>query len=65
VSGVNPSYQSNGVAWLSEGWYGLDQGLLVMMIENYRSDLVWNLTRDSALFQTGLRRAGFAGGWLG
>lgn len=65
VSGVNPSYRSNGDIWLSEGWYGLDQGLLVMMIENYRSGLVWDLMRESALFQTGLRRAGFAGGWLG
>ena len=24
--------------WLSEGWYGLDQGLLVLMIENHAPD---------------------------
>ena len=50
--------------WVSEGQYGLDQGLVVMMIENHRSRLIWNLTRASPHIRAGLHRAGFTGGWL-
>jgi hypothetical protein len=63
-SGFNPTLDVNGTGWLSEGWFGLDQGLLVLMIENYRSGLVWNITRRSQIFKDGLTLAGFEGGWL-
>jgi hypothetical protein len=49
---------------LSEGWYGLDQGLLTMMIENHRTNLIWDITRRSAPLRAGLQRAGFDGAWL-
>jgi hypothetical protein len=63
-SGFNPTLPMDGKGWLSEGWYGLDQGLLVIMIENYRSGLIWEVFRKSPYVQAGLRRAGFDGGWL-
>jgi hypothetical protein len=63
-SGFNAGTLDGDDVWLSAGWYGLDQGLLVMMIENYRSGLVWNLTRRSSLLRQGLKGAGFNGGWL-
>ena len=63
-SEFNPTLPLEGEGWLSEGWYGLDQGLLVMMIENYRSGLIWQIFRTSPYVQAGLRRAGFDGGWL-
>ena len=63
-SGFNPGRLENCRLWLSEGWYGLDQGVLVMMIENYRTGLIWDLTRRSAVLRSGLARAGFQGGWL-
>jgi hypothetical protein len=63
-SGFNPTLPIDGKGWLSEGWYGLDQGLLVMMLENHRSGLIWNLFRKSPYVQAGLKRAGFEGGWL-
>ncbi|HXE64624.1 MAG TPA: glucoamylase family protein [Bryobacteraceae bacterium] len=50
--------------WISEGMFGLDQGLAVLMIENYRTGFPWNLTRECRYFRNGLRRAGFSGGWL-
>jgi hypothetical protein len=50
--------------WMSEGQFGLDQGLAVLMIENYRTGFVWNLTRQCRYFREGLQRAGFSGGWL-
>jgi hypothetical protein len=64
VSGCNASHPVQGRPWLSQGWYGLDQGLLVMMIENARSGLPWRLMRESSYLRTGLGRAGFTGGWL-
>lgn len=63
-SGYNPTLAASSGGWLSEGWYGLDQGLLVLSIENARSGLVWKLLRDSADVRRGLTRAGFDGGWL-
>ena len=63
-SGFNPSRIEDGDAWLSSGWYGLDQGVLVLLIENYRSGLIWELTRRSPVLRRGLERAGFEGGWL-
>jgi hypothetical protein len=62
--GFNPTLVANGQGWLSDGWYGLDQGLLVMMIENHRSGMIWDMFRKSTYVQAGLKRAGFAGGWL-
>ncbi len=50
--------------WISQGYYGLDQGPIVMMIDNYRSGFLWRLMRGCPVFELGLRRAGFVGGWL-
>jgi len=45
-------------------FFGFDQGMIVLMIENYRSGLLWRLSRSSSYIQAGLRQAGFRGGWL-
>jgi hypothetical protein len=50
--------------WISEGFFGLDQGVAVLMIENHRTGLIWKLMRASAPIRNGLKRAGFEGGWL-
>ncbi len=61
----NPSLPGKGPeGWVSPGCYGLDQGLVVMMIENFRSGMIWKLTRGSPIFRRGLTGAGFSGGWL-
>jgi hypothetical protein len=65
VSGFNPTHSGpDGRAWVSRGHFGLDQGIVVTMIENYRSELVWRLMRACPYVASGLRRAGFRGGWL-
>ena len=51
--------------WISQGYYAIDQGPVVLMIENYRSELIWKLMRSCPYIVNGLRAAGFAGGWLG
>ncbi len=61
----NPSISGKGPeGWVSGRCVGLDQGLLVMMIENHRSGLIWDLLRDSSVIRRGLKRAGFSGDWL-
>jgi hypothetical protein len=61
----NPTFSGDsGGGWISKGYYGLDQGPIVLMIENYRSELIWRLMQGCSYFVEGLRRAGFSGGWL-
>ena len=50
--------------WVSPWHYGLNQGPIVLMIENYRSELIWRLMRSCPHIIRGLRRADFKGGWL-
>jgi len=50
--------------WVSPWPYGLKQGPIVLMIENFRSGLLWRLMRQCPYLIRGLRRAGFTGGWL-
>jgi hypothetical protein len=59
-----PDSKAKGKGWISVGHYGLDQGPVVLMIENYRSELLWRLMRSCPYVVRGLRRAGFRGGWL-
>lgn len=62
----NPTFTSGKKkGWVSNGYYGLDQGPIVMMIENYRTGLIWRLMRRCPFIIDGLRRAGFRNGWLG
>jgi len=50
--------------WVTPYHFGIDQGPVVLMIENYRTGLLWNLMCRCPPIVTGLRRAGFSGGWL-
>ena len=59
-----PEKSGNPHAWVSPWHFGLNQGPIVLMMENYRTDFLWRLTRDCEYVVSGLRRAGFAGGWL-
>lgn len=65
ASGFNATVAEAGPnGWISQGAFGLDQGMIVLMIENYRSGMLWRLGRDNPYIRAGLRRAGFRGGWL-
>lgn len=50
--------------WYSNNYYGLNEGPVVLMIENYLTGFVWDLMKQSPYLSTGLKRAGFTGGWL-
>jgi hypothetical protein len=63
----NPTYphkRSNPYGWVSPWHFGINLGPINPMIENYRTGLLWRLMRDCPYVVTGLRRAGFTGGWL-
>ncbi|HXG56791.1 MAG TPA: glucoamylase family protein, partial [Vicinamibacterales bacterium] len=63
----NPTYpvtSENEFGWVSPWNFGLNQGPIVLMIENQRTGLVWRLMRRCPYIVEGLRRAGFRGGWL-
>jgi hypothetical protein len=64
---INPTFRlgSHRAGWISRGHFALDQGAVIVMIENYRSGLIWRLMRQCPFVVEGLRRAGFQGGWLG
>lgn len=64
-SSFNPSLaDTDGRAWISPGHYGLDQGIVLMMIENHRTGWLWQLMRSCPYIRSGLQHAGFRGGWL-
>ena len=65
ASGFNATVDEPGQQrWISPHELGLDQGMIVLMIENFRSGLLWQLSRSCPTIRDGLRRAGFRGGWL-
>ncbi|HEY1448654.1 MAG TPA: glucoamylase family protein, partial [Caulobacteraceae bacterium] len=53
-----------GVGWIGPDYLGIDQGPILAMMENWRSGLIWKVMRRNPHIVRGLRRAGFAGGWL-
>lgn len=43
---------------------GIDQSAMLAMLENHRSELVWEHMKRSPYIVFGLCRVGFTGGWL-
>ena len=74
LDALNPTFRldvpvQHGWVDPEHGWYdtdylGIDQGPILAMIENLRSDLVWRVMRGNPHVQRGLRAAGVSGGWL-
>jgi len=75
VDAFNPSFDYDvplkhgrrvrGVGWVGDEYLGIDQGPIISMIENHRSELIWSVMKRNQYIQRGLRRASFEGGWLG
>ena len=45
--------------WFPQRYLAIDQGPIVVMIENYRSRLLWKLFMRAPEIQHGLKRLGF------
>ncbi len=52
------------LGWFDTDYLGIDQGPILVMLENRRSGLVWRVMRQNRHLVRGLRAAGFTGGWL-
>ena len=50
--------------WYPKRYLAIDQGPIVVMIENYRSALLWNLFMSCPEVQNGLKKLGFTSPWL-
>ena len=46
-------------AWYSNSWLAIDQGPQIIMIENFRTGLLWNLFMSSPEIKNGLKKLGF------
>lgn len=58
-------YVVPGRGWVDDEFIGIDQGPILAMIENQRTDLIWRIMRRNTYVRAGLRRARFTGGWFG
>lgn len=59
-----PTASGDPNGWTSPWKFGLNEGPMILMIENHLSERIWELFRRCPFIVTGLRRAGFKGGWL-
>jgi hypothetical protein len=50
--------------WYPTRYLAIDQGPAVVMIENYRSGLLWKLFMHCSEIQNGLKKLGFESPWL-
>jgi hypothetical protein len=74
IDAFNPTFATTGLkpatgtvhpdGWFTDNYLGIDQGPIVLMAENHRSGLVWEVMKKNPHIVRGLCRAGFAGGWM-
>jgi hypothetical protein len=51
---IHPATWLEGAPWLNHMMMGIDQGPMLLTIENYRSGLIWDLARQNVNIQAGL-----------
>jgi hypothetical protein len=54
VDSFNPTLN-----WYNKEYIGIDQGPMLLMIENFRTGLVWNYVMKDSIIQKGLTKLGF------
>jgi len=74
LDAFNPTFTAQGqqetgsvdptLGWFDVDYLGIDQGPILAMIDNHRTELVWRVMRTNPHIIRGLQRAGFTGGWL-
>lgn len=63
VDAFNLTFQEGG--WFNPDYIGIDQGPILIQLENLQTGLIWNTLKKNKYIQSGLKKAGFTGGWLG
>ena len=46
--------------WVASSWLAIDQGPIIVMIENHRTGLLWDLFMSCPEVQDGLTKLGFS-----
>ena len=46
--------------WVNDDYIGIDQGPMLIMIENFRTGLVWNYVMKDPVIREGLEKLGFS-----
>lgn len=59
---VDEKNEKNG--WFDNDYLGIDQGPILIQIENYKTGLIWDIMKKNPYIIKGLQKAGFEGGWL-
>ncbi len=62
----NITYQDEScpTGWFDIDYLGIDQGPILLQMENHESALIWNIMKKNPYIVSGLKKAGFEGGWL-
>jgi hypothetical protein len=50
--------------WYADSFLAIDQGPIIIMVENYRSGLLWNLFTSCPEVKTGMKSLGFTAPYL-
>lgn len=64
LDAFNPSFITKDGFWVDGQQLGIDQGPILLMLENLKSGFVWKVMRRNPYIRRGLEKAGFQGGWL-
>lgn len=61
----NDSFNDGDKAgWVGTDRLAIDQGPVILMIENYRTGRIWEVIKRDPVMRRALKRANFKGGWL-
>lgn len=60
-----PDEAGKSVGWVDVETLAIDQGPVVLMLENYRTGLIWKVMKRDPAMRKALKSASFRGGWLG
>ncbi len=62
LDSFNLTYNKEG--WFNPDYISIDQGPILIQLENWESGLIWKTLRKNTYIRAGLEKAGFQGGWL-
>ena len=62
LDAFNLTFEEGG--WFNKDYIGIDQGPILIQIENLQTGLIWETLKKNKYIQSGLIKAGFTGGWM-
>lgn len=63
----NLTYRTNNPQqpnWFNKDYISIDQGPILIMLENHETGLIWDILKMNPYLIRGLKKAGFTGGWI-